>query len=98
MDFRLLFSTIAMDKNKKKTSRERMKWEDREQDFLKSLGENIVRIKKQKKLTSKEIYESLDIDKSNYRRIEAGKTNVSILLLNRIAKALNVELNDLINI
>lgn len=74
-----------------------MKWEDQEQDLLKSLGENIVRIKKQKKLKSKQIYEALDIDKSNYRRIEAGKTNVSILLLNRISKALDVELTELIS-
>ncbi len=84
-----------MDKKKKRISREHKKWESEEHDFLKSLGENIVRIKKEKKLTSKEISEALDIDKSNYRRIEAGKTNVSILLLKRIAKALSVNLNEL---
>jgi transcriptional regulator with XRE-family HTH domain len=83
-----------MDK-KKAISRERKKWEIEEKNLLKLLGDNIVRIKKEKNLKSKEIYEELDIDKSNYRRIEAGKTNVSILLLSRIAKALNVDLNEL---
>ena len=82
---------------KKVATREHKIWEENEKEILKTLGQNIVRIKKEKKLTSKQIYEALDIDKSNYRRIEAGKTNVSILLLNRIAKALNVELVELLN-
>ena len=83
-------------KKKKQISRERAKWQSAEQNLLKLLGENIIRIKKEKKLTSKEIYEQLDIDKSNFRRIEAGKTNVSILLLNRISRALSVKLNELV--
>lgn len=91
-----MFSTIAMDKKKKQISRETKKWEKDELAYLKTLGENIVRIKKEKKLTSKQIYDELDIDKSNYRRIEAGKTNVSILLLTRIAKTLSVKVSDLI--
>lgn len=85
-----------MDKKKKQISRETKKWEKDELAYLKTLGENIVRIKKEKKLTSKQIYDELDIDKSNYRRIEAGKTNVSILLLTRIAKTLSVKVSDLI--
>ena len=91
-----MFSTIAMDKKKKQISRETKKWEKDELAYLKTLGENIVRIKKEKKLTSKQIYDELDIDKSNYIRIEAGKTNVSILLLTRIAKTLSVKVSDLI--
>ena len=91
-----MFSTIEMDKKKKQISRETKKWEKDELAYLKTLGENIVRIKKEKKLTSKQIYDELDIDKSNYRRIEAGKTNVSILLLTRIAKTLSVKVSDLI--
>ncbi|MFY9310783.1 MAG: helix-turn-helix transcriptional regulator [Bacteroidia bacterium] len=83
---------------KKKEKRETKKWEIEDYEFLKSLGENIIRIKKEKKLTSKEIYEELDIDKSNYRRIEAGKTNVSVLLLHRISKVIGVELKELIEI
>jgi len=85
-----------MDKKKKQISRETKKWDKHEQTYLQLVGENIIRIKKDKKLTSKEIYEKLDIDKSNYRRIEAGKTNVSILLLKRIAKTLSVDISELI--
>jgi|GEM_PF-5862050 transcriptional regulator with XRE-family HTH domain len=81
---------------KQQISRETKKWEKEEQAYLKVLGENIIRIKKEKKLTSKQIYDELDIDKSNYRRIEAGKTNVSILLLTRIAKTLSVKVSELI--
>jgi transcriptional regulator with XRE-family HTH domain len=86
-----------MDK-KKKALREDKVWERKELDLLKALGDNIVRIKKEKKLTSKDIYEALELDKSNYRRIEAGKTNVSVLLLNRIAKTLDTTLSELVKI
>jgi transcriptional regulator with XRE-family HTH domain len=85
-----------MDKKKKQINRETKEWEKEELAYLKVIGENIIRIKKEKKLTSKEIYEILDIDKSNYRRIEAGKTNVSVLLLKRIANTLSVKLNELV--
>lgn len=84
-----------MAKKIKGITREHKVWEKSELDFLKSLGQNIIKVKKSKKLTSKEVYETLDIDKSNYRRIEAGKTNVSILLLKRIAKALDVDVKEL---
>lgn len=73
-----------------------MLWESDEKVFLKLLGEAIIKVKTEKKLTSKQIYELLEIDKSNYRRIEAGKSNVSILLLRRISKALNISLTELI--
>lgn len=85
-----------MDKKKKIVVRERKTWETEELNYLKSIGDNIIRIKKEKKLTSKHIYETLEIDKSNYRRIESGKTNVSLLLLRRISKVLNVPLEELI--
>lgn len=85
-----------MDKKKKIVVRERKTWETEELNYLKSLGDNIIRIKKEKKLTSKHIYDTLEIDKSNYRRIESGKTNVSLLLLRRISKVLNVSLEELI--
>jgi len=76
--------------------REHKEWDSDELNYLKSVGDNIIRIKKEKNLTSKHIYEILEIDKSNYRRIESGKSNVSLLLLRRIAKVLNVDLEELI--
>ncbi|MBI3521408.1 MAG: helix-turn-helix transcriptional regulator [Bacteroidetes bacterium] len=85
-----------MDKQGKIVKREHKEWDKEELNYLKSIGDNIIRIKKEKKLTSKYIYESLEIDKSNYRRIESGKTNVSLLLLRRISKVLNVSLEELI--
>ncbi len=75
--------------------RERKEWTIEELEFLKNVGDNIIRIKKEKKITSKQVYEELEIDKSNYRRIEAGKTNLSLLLLRRIAKILDVTIGDL---
>ena len=85
-----------MDKKSKIVNREHKEWSSEEQNYLKSIGDNIIRIKNEKNLKSKDIYESLDMDKSNYRRIESGKTNVSLLLLRRISKVLNVSLEELI--
>ena len=75
--------------------RERKEWSVEEFEFLKNVGDNIIRIKKEKNITSKHVYEELEIYKSNYRRIEAGKTNLSLLLLRRIATVLDVSIGDL---
>lgn len=86
-----------MDNKQKIVKRERKPWQPEELDYLKQLGENIIRIKNEKRITSKDIYEELELDKSNYRRIELGKTNVSLLLLRRISKVLGVKLEDLLS-
>mgnify|MGYP001564626001 CR=1 FL=1 len=87
-----------MSDKKKPQLRERKQWTKEEKEFLKLLGENIIHIKKKTNLKSKNIYEELEIDKSNYRRIEAGKTNVSVLLLRRISKMLGIPCEELIKI
>lgn len=86
-----------MDNKQKIVKRERKPWQPEELDYLKQLGENIIRIKNEKRITSKDIYEELELDKSNYRRIELGKTNVSLLLLRRISKVLGVKLEELLS-
>jgi len=65
--------------------------------YLKKLGENISKIGIEKGIAPKVVYETLEIDRSNYRRIIAGRTNPSILLLRKIAKALEVEMKELVS-
>ena len=68
----------------------------KESEYLINIGKNITRIRKEKNLTSKELGYGCDIEKSNLIPIEKGRINVTIATLVRIAKALNVDLKDLI--
>lgn len=69
--------------------------EKADEDFLKALGGRIVAIRKEKGITQVELSYRCDIEKSNMRRIEAGNTNVTVLMLKKICEALDVPLNDL---
>ena len=64
--------------------------------FLQALGNRIATIRKAKHMTQVELGYRCDIEKSNMRRIEAGNTNSSILMLKKIADALEVALKDLV--
>jgi transcriptional regulator with XRE-family HTH domain len=64
--------------------------------FLKKLGERISTLRKQKGMLQVELASLLDIEKSNMSRIEAGKTNPTILLLRKICLVLEIQIEDLI--
>ncbi|WP_214073573.1 helix-turn-helix transcriptional regulator [Mucilaginibacter sp. dw_454] len=64
-------------------------------DFLAALGSRIAAIRKEKGVTQVELAYRCDIEKSNMRRIEAGNTNVTVLMLKRICTALEIPMNDL---
>ena len=69
-----------------------------EKDYLKLLGQNIVRIRKKKNLKLVGLSDLLDIDDGSLRRIESGRTNPTTVTLLRIAIALEVEIKDLFDI
>lgn len=56
------------------------------------IGHAIEVIRKQKKLTQQELADRTELQRSTIDRIEKGKFNVSIDLLNTIAEALNLEI------
>jgi DNA-binding XRE family transcriptional regulator len=66
--------------------------------FLKSLGEQIKQIRKEKGIKQKDLGYSLDIEKSNMSRIESENTNPTIILLKKIAKELDISLKELIDL
>ena len=68
-----------------------------ERNYLKLLGENIVKIRKERGIKQKELSDILDIDDGSLRRIESGRTNPTTLTLYNIASALEIELKDLFN-
>lgn len=65
-----------------------------DKEYLRLIGENITKIRKQKGLTSKELGYLCDIEKSNLIPIEKGRINVTALTLIKIAKAMQVHPKD----
>jgi len=69
--------------------------EKADDDFLLALGNRIASIRKEKNITQVELSYRCDIEKSNMRRIEAGNTNPTVLLLKKICSALGVTFQEL---
>ena len=60
-----------------------------------NIGDNIKRIRTAKSLSQKEVLTIAGLDAAQYSRIENGKTDPSVTMLERISKALGVSLADL---
>ena len=65
--------------------------------FLKALGTRIATIRKEKHITQIELSYRCDIEKTNMRRIEAGNTNPTILMLKKICGGLEIRLKELMD-
>ena len=65
--------------------------------FLKQLGERIRKLRKEKKMSLRDLGYSCDIEKSNMGRIESGRTNPTILTLKKICKSLGITLKKLMD-
>ncbi len=63
---------------------------------LKTIGKNVVRLRKLKKLTQEDLCGLAEIDRSYLSEIENGKMNVTVAALAKIAKALGVKTEDLL--
>ena len=66
------------------------------QAFLEKIGENIVKIRKQKSLKQFNLADKANMKDSSLRRIEKGRVNSTIIMLKRVADALEVPLIDLL--
>lgn len=64
---------------------------------LKQLGIEIVRLRKERSLTQKELAYRCDIDERSIQRIEKGQQNVSFSNLLSIAKVLEVKASELVD-
>jgi transcriptional regulator with XRE-family HTH domain len=62
-----------------------------------NIGDNIKRIRKEKGIQQKKIALDLGLDQSNYNKIENGKREPSIELINKLSAYLDVSVNDLFN-
>ena len=64
------------------------------QTFLKQLGENIARLRKEKGFAQTDLADELEMDRANLRRIEAGRTSPGTSTLFRISTVLKIEMKD----
>ncbi|MCY1719240.1 helix-turn-helix transcriptional regulator [Prolixibacteraceae bacterium Z1-6] len=68
------------------------------EDFLKKIGENIIRLREEKGLRQIDLAIELNIDDSSLRRIESGRTNPTIITLKKIADVLKVNLSEIVDV
>ncbi len=66
-----------------------------EGDFLLSLGKRVRELRSRRGMTRKMVAREADVSERHLAQLEAGEGNVSIVLLRRIAAALNVSLVEL---
>lgn len=67
------------------------------QELQIKLGANIVKYRIEKGLKQYELADKLEIEDSALRRIEKGRTNISIWLLHRIAEKLELPITNLMD-
>ena len=72
---------------KKKTNAER----------IDTIGEAIRKLREQKRMSQKEVAAAIEVDPTQYNRIELGKSLPTLKTIAKIAKALNVSIDKLIN-
>lgn len=67
-----------------------------DEKYLKKIGENIRRIRITKNIRQVHLADLCGFEKSNMRRLEAGKTNPTVKTLLNISRNLEVDLIDLL--
>ena len=69
-----------------------------DKSFLQQVGQNIKRVRKQHNISQRELALRCDYEKTTISRIEAGRTNVTLLTLRKLADGIGVSINELIDI
>lgn len=62
----------------------------------KTLGQNIKRIRLRRKMSQGDICRAISMDRSYMSAIEGGKVNVTLVVLEKLAKALDVSVDELL--
>jgi transcriptional regulator with XRE-family HTH domain len=63
--------------------------------FLKDFGKNLRKLRKERKLSTRQFADAADISHSSVGRLEAGLSNPTLTTLIKIADSLKVDLNTL---
>jgi len=67
------------------------------QKFLKALGENINKLRKEKGLSFLELALESDIEKANLVKLTSKGTNITVTTLHNISKGLGVTASELMD-
>ncbi len=67
-------------------------------ELLKRIGKKIYDRRKEKNLTQEQLADLLGMTASGFAKIERGASNISVSRIAEIAKKLETDMNDLINI
>ena len=68
------------------------------QEFQHKLGKRIKSLREMKGISQQELASMCDFEKSNMSRLEAGRTNPTVVTLLKIGDALSIDLPDLVNV
>jgi len=66
-----------------------------ETEFLTNLGAKIKELRITKNISQKDLAMECNFEKASMSRIEAGKTNITVLTLYKIINALEADVKDL---
>ncbi len=69
-----------------------------QKEFLELIGKNIREIRIKKGLSQAEVANRCGKERQSYQRVETGNINPTIWYLQHIAQALEVELNELVEV
>ncbi|PWG78105.1 helix-turn-helix domain-containing protein [Pararcticibacter amylolyticus] len=69
-----------------------------DQDYLELVGQRIIQIRQDKKLSQEKFAELVDIDTRQLGRIERAEHNSSISLVKKIADALNISVGSILDL
>lgn len=67
-----------------------------DKSFLQQVGQNIKRVRKQHNISQRELALRCDYEKTTISRIEAGRTNITLLTMKKLADGIGVQIEDLI--
>jgi len=62
----------------------------------KTLGKNIKRVRLRRKMSQGDICRAINMDRSYMSAIEGGKVNVTIAIVEKLARALDVSVDELL--
>jgi transcriptional regulator with XRE-family HTH domain len=66
------------------------------EDISKKFGENLKKIRLEKKMSQGDICRALDVDRAYISNLESGKRNPTLSTIKRIADALGVSVDSLL--